>query len=251
MVCATALMNTNSVPATVEKEFNAAARRLAIFLHHVKLLPSECDFARHEFYVHLNRNWKEYVAAVKQKSDLEYIAHADGLAYISRLHSILYELKAFLDIFARLIVRLVSTRPGPNGFNRGKVDGIELSGGRLMNWLAEQQLQALPHRDALVASLVAASHEWITEAVSLRDTLGHYRDVPGFSHMRISVSHGPKNLKQMDIALPEMPSGEDVTAYATTLRDRLCNLVSEALPLLPGVTPNLNETWKSACRYLK
>ncbi|MBL8402182.1 hypothetical protein [Accumulibacter sp.] len=235
----------------MEKEFNAAARRLAIFLHHVELLPAELDFVRHEFYVHLNRNWTEYVAAVKQKPDLEYIAYADGLAYVSRLHSVLYEFKAFLDIFARLVVRLVLPRPGPNGFNKGKVEGIELSGGRLMNWLAEQQVQALPHRDALVASLVAASHEWITEAVSLRDTLGHYRDVPGFSHMRISVPRGPKNLKQKDILPPEMPSGQDVTTYAVTLRDRLCNLVSETLPLLPGVTPNLNETWQSACRYLK
>jgi len=69
--------------------------------------------------------------------------------------------------------------------------------------------------------------------------------------MRISVSRGPKKLKETDIAPPEMPRGQDVTAYAITLRDRLCNLISETLPLLPGVKPNLNVTWKSACRYLK
>jgi hypothetical protein len=250
MVCATALMNANSVAPEFETEVNVAARRLAIFLHQVKVLPVEVDVVQRDFYAHLDRNWEPYVSAVKQKTDFEYIAYADGLGYLARFHAILYELKSFLDIFARLICRLVSSKPGPNGFNKGKVGDVDVSGGKLINWLAGHTIESLPNRDALVHLLTSASHEWITEAIRLRDTLSHYRDIPGFRHMRISVSNGPKNLKRGYILPPEMPGGEDLSSFTSHLRDRLCVLLSEVLPMAPGVKSEMNEKWATAARYL-
>jgi hypothetical protein len=169
---------------------------------------------------------------------------------LSRLHAILYELKAFLDLFTRLICSLVSSQPGPHGFNKGKVGDRELSGGRLINWLSGRDIETLPNRDSLVNALADASREWITEAVAIRDTLGHLRDLPGFLHMRVPVSVGPAKISPSDIQLPQMADGRDLVTYSAYLRDRLCQLVSEISPLVPGVKAELNEKWGTAIRYL-
>jgi hypothetical protein len=250
MVCATALLNGNCVPSAAEAQLHAAARRLGIFLHHVKSLPLELDTARKDFYRHLERNWVPYVTAVEKRPHLEYIVFADGLGYLARLHAILYELKAFLDLFTRLICSLVSPQPGPHGFNKGKIDDRELSGGRLINWLSGRDVKTLPDRDAIVTKLSVASRDWITDAVAIRDTLGHLHDLPGFRHMRVPVSHGPADISPADIQLPQMPDGRDLVTYSTYLRDCLCQLVSEVFPLVPGVKSELNEKWGTAIRYL-
>lgn len=250
MVCATALMNANAVPSHVELEFKAAAQRLAIFLQHTLLLSADLTLARDDFFRHLSRNWHPYRTAVRQKLDLEYIAYADGLGYVARLHSVLYEFKAFLDIFARVACKLAPGSAGPNGFNKGKVDGIELSGGRFINWLSGQSVVGLPSRDTLVALFANASREWITGAVGLRDALSHYRELPGLRHLRVSVTNGPDNLTPEHISWPELSGGETLLSFATTLRERLCSLVAEVLPLLPDVKADLNEGWPKAERYL-
>lgn len=253
MVCATALLNGNSVPAAAETAMHATAQRLGIFLHHVKSISLELDRARTDFYKHLKRNWEPYVATANSRSavsGLEYIAFADGLGYLACLHAILYEFKAFLDLYTRLVCCLVSNQPGPHGFNKGKVDGRELSGGRLINWLSSQNLETLPNRDAIVQILSAASREWITDAVAIRDTLGHLRDLPGLRHMRIPVFHGLPQISPADIQLPEMPDGRDLITYSVFLRDHLCPLVSDVSPLVPGVKTELNEKWSTAIRRL-
>jgi hypothetical protein len=188
---------------------------------------------------------------VNGKPELEYIAYADGLAYVARLHSVLYEFKAFLDIFTRMSCKLISGPGGPNGFNKGKVAGVKISGGKFINWLAGHSVDRLSSRDSLITVLHKASKEWITNAVDLRDALAHYRELPGLRHMRISVSHGPVNLTQEHISWPEFPGGEALSTFVTTLRARLCGLVAELLSLLPDIKAGMNEGWPQAERYLK
>jgi len=251
MVCATAMLNGNGFPATLESEAAAAARRLAIFLHHVDVLPNDIEKSNKAFFEHLNRNWGTHLAAVAKRGDVEFIAFADGLGYVARLHSILYELKAFLDLLTRLLCRLVAPMGGgPVGFSRGKVGDLELAGGRLINWLARQSTDALPGRDAIAALFADASRSWITAAVAARDALGHFRELPGFSHMRVSLSKGPATLSPSDILPPQM-NGEALTSYTRALRGRLCELASNAVLLAPNVKPELLEKWQTAERYLR
>ena len=168
------------------------------------------------------------------------------------LHSILYELKAFLDLLTRLLCRLVAPMGGgPVGFSRGKVGDLELAGGRLINWLAGQSTDVLPGRDAIAALFADASRSWITAAVAARDALGHFRELPGFSHMRVSLSRGPATLSPSDILPPQMHDGETLTSYTRGLRGRLCDLVSNAVILAPNVKPELLEKWQTAERYLR
>ena len=250
MVCASAILNENAFPSTLELEATATTRRIAIFLYHVNALPLELVRSRQDFYTHLRRNWESYVT-LKARSPVEYIAFADGLGYLACLHSILYELKACLDLFTRLVCRLVSPDPGPHGFNKGRIEGHEVAGGRLINWLLGRSIEVLPNRDALVDLIHAASQQWITAAIDVRDTLGHYRDLPGFRHMRVSISNGPATISPNDILHPEMPNGDDLVAYALQHRDQLCGFLSDALRMLPNIKTELNEPWDTAARYLQ
>ena len=242
-------MNANSVPQALQDEFRATAERLSVFLHHVKTLPAELELCRRDFYAHLSRNWTLYAAAFKSRPDLEFIALADGVIYTARLHAILYELKAFLDLFARLITHLTNTTPGPNGFNKGLVGDRKLSGGNLINWIAGHSTTELPARDSLVQILTTASQIWITDAVANRDTLAHYRSMPGMKHMRVPVSQGPHTEAPHDIQPPSMPNGTELLSYVVQLRDQLCALVSDALPLVPQVRPKPKRTM-DVCRSL-
>ncbi len=250
MVCAAAILNANAFPPALEQEATTTARRIAIFLHHVNALPLELDRSRQDLYAHLRRNWESYVT-VKARSGVEYIAFADGLGYLACLHSILYELKACLDLFTRLLCRLVSTEPAPPGFNKGRIEGHELAGGRLINWLSGRPSEVLPNRDALVGRIHAASQQWITAAIGVRDALGHYRDLPGFRHMRVSISNGPATISPDDILPPEMPNGSDLVTYALEHRNQLCGFLSDVLRMTPNTKTELNEPWSTAARYLR
>lgn len=244
------MLNANAFPSILEAEATAAARRLAIFFHHVDLLPHEIEKSRGDFFRHLNRNWAPCRASVKLRSDLEHIAFADGLGYLACLHSILYELKAFLDLLTRLLRRLVAPNGGPAGFNRGKVGSLDLSGGKLINWIAGQSTD-LRGRDSMAALFADASQRWITAAVDARDALSHFRDLPRFTHMRISLSNAPETLSPVDILPPQVADGEPLTSYTERLRDELCLLISNVLPLAPNVKADLLVRWETAQRYLR
>lgn len=247
--CATALMNANAFPAACTDRVDPAARRLAVFMHHVAMLPVEIAKSREEFLVHLTRNWDSYRATARSTPAVELVAFPDGIDYLASLHSIHYEFKAFLDLFARLICRLISDKDGgPVGFKSRDKDPF--AGGRLFNWLAGQSTAMFPKRDELVTLLKRESIEWITAAVDVRDALGHYRDVPGLIHMRISLSDGPDRILASDILGPLMPDGRPLEVYASDLQSRLGALVTDVLNLLPNVVPGLNEPWSSAQHYL-
>ncbi len=79
MICASALLNTNAFPDNVGSEATSAQRRLAVVLRNAAALQGEIDKAATAFFSHLHRNWGPYSAALRQRTDVEYIAYSDGL----------------------------------------------------------------------------------------------------------------------------------------------------------------------------
>ena len=102
----------------------------------------------------------------------------------------------------------------------------------------------------LLDRLTAASQEWITPAVTFRDTLGHFRDLPGFRHMRVSLTHGPESITVSDIVRPAMPDGRRLDEYASELCDQLGRFVAATIRLAPSVNEQSLEPWDRAARYL-
>ena len=249
-VCATALLNANAFPATVKPEADVAARRLAVLLRNAAGLAGEIDRAAAAFLAHLQRNWVPYISAARSRPELDHIAYPDGLHYTSSLHSVLYEFKAFLDLYTRLFCKLITPQGGLAGFNKDKIDGIELSGGRVAKWIKAQPTRRLPDKAVLADLVIAASREWITPAVRFRDTLGHFRDIPGFRHMHVSLTHGPESITVSDIVRPAMPDGSRLDQYSTELCERLGRFVAATIRLVPSVNAQSLEPWDRAARYL-
>jgi hypothetical protein len=250
MVCATALLNANAFPQAAQLEAAWAARRFALFLHNTAALTGEIDKAAAAFLAHLKRNWSPYVSAVRRRPELDCIAYSDGLQYLSCMHSGLYEFKAFLDLYTRLLGKLIAPDGSPPNFSRGKVDRVELSGGRVVNWISNLSTKTLPQKTALSDRIATASRDWITPAVTFRDTLGHFRDLPGLRHMSVSLTHGPTSIALSDISRPEMPNGRGLDEYASTLCTRLGEFVAATIRLAPLVNETLLEPWDRAARYL-
>lgn len=236
MIRATTLLNNNNFPDTAKYAAGMAANRLAVMLHNIDLLNSSIDNAAEDFYVHLKRNWQGYVRACKQKPDIEFIAYSDGLEYISSMHSILYEFKAFLDLYAQLVCRLIKPTGSTKGFSRATIKGVSLSGGGFANWIDSScSVNDVPNQSELTKQIIHASSEWITDVVDLRDIIVHRRDLPDLRHMRVSISHGPTEISISDILQPEMQDGQALYKYAQLLADKLCKFVGNTISLLPNV----------------
>lgn len=250
MACAVALLNANAFPEIAHSEATSAARRLAVVLRNAGELRGEIDRAAAAFLTDLQRNWTAFVSVARRRPEVERIAYSDGLHYLSAMHSVLYEFKAFLDLYTRLLGKLITPGGAPTGFNRHEVDGAELSGGRVVKWISAQPVRKLPHKAALRDKIVTASRDWITPAVRFRDTIGHFRDLPGFRHMRISLTNGPESITLSDILRPEMPDGTGLDEYAITLCNRLGEFVAATVRLAPLVNEGLLEPWDRAVRHL-
>lgn len=250
MVCASALLNPNAFPQTARPEAVFAERRLALVLWNANDVRDQIQKGAGAFLANLRRDWQQCRAAAHSRPDLALIALADGLGYLSAAHSVFYELKAFLDLYARLICKLIAAGVGPPGFNKGKVDGTEIAGGRFVNWIRGCSSETVPHRIELAEHIAKSSRDWITTAVSYRDALGHFRDIPGFRHMRVPVSKGPAAISLMDVLPPEMPDAQRLDEYAQTLSHELCRFVAATIPLVPQVETSLLEPWERAAKRL-
>lgn len=248
--CASALLNPNSVPDSCQIEFAAAQRRLAILMTHIWLLPADIELARKEFFYHLETNWTKYRDRILSV-DFEVIAYADGQGYLARLHGILSEFKSFLDLFAHFLTKLVPSKNDLHGFNKGKVKSHHVAGGKFINWLAGHGLERLANRELLVETFFTASRNWITEMVADRDTIVHYRDLPNFNHMQISLTSGPTQVQLESIRMPTMPDGKSMTDFAEELQDRLCTLISDIMPLLPNVHASMNAKWSDISHIVR
>ena len=211
---------------------------------------AKIDKAEKSFSMHLQTNWTAFVEAAATRPELLLFAHADGLEYVSCLHSVFYEIKAFLDVYARLVSRLICPSGGAPGFGRAKVNGSEISGGRLANWIDKLAPETCPRKRELYDHIVRESREWITPLVRYRDTVAHFRDIPGFQHLRIALSERSRTLVRQNILQPQMPDGRLVAEYALELHDKAGNFVDVTIRCVPSVQVELLETWSAARKYL-
>ncbi len=249
MLSAAILLNTNAFPALAQNKIGVASERLGLFFYHCLQIKADIAVSRNLLYHSLDGSWKELrEGAHKAPSDL--VAFSDGTYYLSRLHSILYELKAFLDIVTPIICILISGKAGPDKFNKGKVDEKNISGAKLINWIHGHKDEELPYRDAIVASLTHASTEWISKCVAWRDTLSHFNNLPGVTHMHVPISKGPKNLRARDILDPRLPEQQAFPEFAFDLTDKMGSFVATLFPLIPGVDGKLLAGWSEAKQVL-
>lgn len=245
MVVATAIFNGNAFPQEAKAEAATCANRLSLLLHNASHLRREISQAQSDFLVHLKRNWLGYKHATGSRADVQLTAYWYGAEYTTVFHSVLYEMKAFLDMYARLIVKLMGNG-GPPGFSSGKVDGKSVPGGRFYNWLNGLAVDHLPEKAKLLEVIIRATSEWIEPALKYRNTLAHFRDIPGLRHMHVSVSYGPDDIGLADIVQPTLPDEVRLDVYVDKLCENVGRFIESTLPLLPFVDMGLVASWDEA-----
>jgi hypothetical protein len=121
------------------------------------------------------------------------------------------------------------------GFNKGKVSGNTISGGRLVNWLRNS---APSESSAGEIADITLNHSeiWITNAVEIRDDLIHRRDHHNIRPMRVLIPNGARKFSDLPIIEDwVMPKGERLQDYVINLGSYYRRYFREVIPLLPGI----------------
>jgi hypothetical protein len=163
----------------------------------------------------------------------------DDVVYISLFRSFLLSLKAFLDVYAKLVFKLHDRAKSTTSFKKAKIFGDEISGGELIKWLSAR---GSPNAKLLSKTLEFYSRAWITSAVGYRDRVQHHGEIPRMRHMQVDLKRYIERQGHVSaIDRPALPDGSEVTTYVHDVTYNLRRFLRDSIALLPEVDLNLVE----------
>ena len=159
--------------------------------------------------------------------------------FLIALHLVLYSVKSFLDLYAQLASKLIVPNSTIFGFNEGTVDGQQIKGGRLVNWLTESVPSTFTNASVLASAIRNNSSLWIEEAVNWRDSLIHHGEIPNLRPMMVLLQCELHKVKAHHVLLPQMPNTKDIATYCNETRNNLFRFIRETFILLPDINFDL------------
>lgn len=230
---AAALFNPNAFPANVKGEAATCGDRLAILTHSAEIVRNEpgLDRLRLLKQIRSDPGFKDF----KPRPDKPAVLYFHNLQFVSGLYSALIAFKSLLDLYSRLVARLLVPKATVFGFSSGQYKGRNVSGGKFLRWIEGSTPQDFENRERLIATFLAHIELWIDQAVTYRDAVVHDGFIPGLTEVMVTLDKQLANLNTEDLVLPTMPDGKAVTEYCDYLIKQTRTLVAETLPLLPGV----------------
>ena len=228
--------NVNYFPERVEPLMHAAEERYAMLLLYAisarSQLAKDIKDLLKAVPLHIEcgpRNWPR---------DTRYIGVYHGAAGLAMLHGFLVTLKSLLDVVASAWALTVKPRCGIRAFRKGKVDGIELSGGKLVNWLRGEGQQHHPKTLPAADTIVQHSQEWITQAVRYRDWVVHYGRLPGLTPLAIVLDNTNVDVEETgtmprrvyaesEVLPPRLEDGREVDVFCADITKRTNRFLQE------------------------
>lgn len=199
--------NPNAYPPYIRYICLTCADRLTLMTYHKETIEAQIDDDIGIFTKRLNL----FAQGYPTNDDRPLIAFYRGITYLASIHGILISLKSFLDVMSILWCSLVNGKKMAGGFNagkiKGKINGEELAGGKLINRIRNTRVQ---NAEKLASLIEDNSREWITEAVSYRDTLLHYGELKGLTHFAVPLQRGKWPYVDKDVQIPIMPNGDSI-----------------------------------------
>lgn len=250
MQTGTAVFNGNAFPDELNTESTVCANRLSIFLYSVEDVNHSLKVTLSDFQKQLLSQSKDLCSASSKRADLHLVAYSDGLEYLTAFHLALYSLKSFLDVYARLICKLINNKTTSTTFGAKKNKGVKVSGEKLAKWISSSP-DSFTEKEQLVEVVRSHGSTWITEAVNYRDTLAHYRDIDGMIDMRLELDKLSNTNSLQKIENPILPNGQNLNQFLQTTLDNLGSFLDETMALLPNVDQKLLSTWENAIKYAK
>jgi len=227
------LFNPNAFPPHAKADASACGDRLAILAHSIELVLREPGLDPSLMLQQLREN--RAFNGFKPSPDRPSVIIFHNLNFLSGVYATLISTKSLLDVYSRLIAKLLVPSASVFGFNNSQFRGRNMSGGRFLKWIEGSVPKAFGKRDELVSALLRHVDDWIDEAVTYRDAIVHDGFLPGMREAMVPLSEQIENLRQTDIVLPTMPNGRPVTDYCSVLAGRVRSLITETLALIPNV----------------
>ena len=230
---AAALFNPNAFPENSRGDASRCGDRLAILAHSVEIVMNEPGLNRSRLLDQIRAEpaFKDFKASADKPAVL--IFH--NLHFVSGLYSALIALKSLLDLYARLVGRLIDPKATVFGFSSGQYKGQNLSGGKFLRWLEGSTPVAFQNRERLVSIFLCHIDRWLNQAVSYRDAVVHDGAIPNLREVMVPLDKELSGIAASDLSLPTMPDGTSVTGYCEQLVANTRALLAETLPLLPGI----------------
>jgi hypothetical protein len=234
---AAALFNSNAFPPRVRTCSATCGDRLAILTHSVEIVLNEPGLDRRRLLEEIRRH--PSFAGFKPQPDKPALVIFHDLSFVSGLYSALIALKSLLDVYARLIARLLVPSASVFGFTSGVYRGRKISGGKFLNWIEGSSPSSFGDRDKLLSVFLVHIDDWLQKAVSYRNAVVHDGFIEGVTEVMLELDKEPEQLHESDLVLPLMPDHVAVTDYCERLVTRTQTLLTETLLLMPGIDSKL------------
>ncbi|MGA3207417.1 MAG: hypothetical protein ABSE05_06295 [Syntrophales bacterium] len=229
------VFNGNAYPTNIRSVVDACASRYALLLYHTSVMRQALQRDISDFRSMIEGQRTDLEKALRSRPDLTSVAVYDGLPHLAEMHSSLSISKSFLDLYAKLVGKLINPLNNWN-FGKANVGGGEVSGGRLVNALRNSGQQSLA---GLADLTLEHSRRWITEAVKYRDQLSHRSDLDHMRCMQLPLHCTDPHINFSELVMPAMPNGQDLGEYLDGLLSNLAEYVSESIIMLPNIDSTL------------
>lgn len=230
---AAALFNPNAFPARARGDASMCGDRLAILTHTVEILMNEPGLNRTRLLDQIRAD--PAIRDYKPHPDKPTILIFHNLHFVSGLYSALIALKSLLDLYARLVGRLIVPTATVFGFSSGQYNGKNVSGGKFLRWLEGSTPESFKTREKLISVLLGHIGGWLDQAVTYRDAVVHHGAIRDLREVMVPLDKELSEIDASDLLLPTMPDGTAVTSYCEHLMMNIRALLAETLPLLPEI----------------
>jgi len=223
--------NPNAYPENLHPFLEGLSSRLAMCTHLTELIQKQVPKDLDKFREYL-ADEKNGVLAVPKDSK-SFVFMLDGNELLSNFHAFLYAARSLLDILSILLSKSLG---GPSlRFNKGKVDGKKIAGGRLINWL-ETNNKTRPAR-RMARDLKKHVNSWIDELVTYRDLLTHGVQKENLHYYSYAGSNA--NPSAEEITYPMLREGKRTDVYVESTLKNIEILLRDTLRHIPGIKTSL------------
>jgi hypothetical protein len=229
--------NPNAFPVDIRGLVFACMDCLSMFIFSVNQVEPNIEEDRKQFLGKLRTN--KAFDGFRPDPNKPCVVIYHNAKFLVAFHLVLYSVKSFLDVYAQLVSKLIVPNSTIGGFSKGTMDGKQIAGGRLMNWLTKDTPDTYTNASRLTRVIKEHVLLWIKDAVNWRDKLIHHGEIPNLRPMMVPLYREAHRVKADDVILPQMPNGVDIITYCRETRNNLFRFIRETLPLLPNVDFNL------------
>jgi hypothetical protein len=230
------IFNPNAFPSHVRSDVDACATKLSIIAYSLENIQREIQNDKLEF-AHILNNDKAFIEFVPDPRK-PVMALYYSVNFQVGLQSFFISIKSLLDIFTKIVSKLIEPKSTLRGFSKRKVDGVELTGGTLLRWLDQNAPNDYANKSSLMTVIRSNIDGWISDVVTKRDEIVHDGTLSNILEMSVPISKRSYLIKGDEIVLPTVlieDHPKDLIKYCQEIWENVVRMIKDTLILLPNI----------------